>query len=185
MADTKQTGPVGHHQYHDNHQGHHHNEPTHDNKHEEHHDNDDLTKGEKKIKKALLKLGLNKVEGVNRVTIRQKDNYILVVKDPEVYFSKESDSSYVIFGEITIDDPDKPKTANELENIAKGPQLSSNSESKPVEIVDDDAPVSEEGLDQDSINMIIEETKCSRQKAAKALKKHNGDVVNAILEINN
>ena len=67
----------------------------------------DQVLGEKKAKKALLKLGLNKIENVNRVTLRQKDNYILIVKDPEVYVSKESDSSYVIFGELSYDDEDK------------------------------------------------------------------------------
>lgn len=186
MTENQDSQPVGHHQYHDKHQDHHHEQHegcNDDHKHD--HDHDDHTKGEKKIKKALLKLGLNKVEGVNRVTIRQKDNYILVVKDPEVYFSKECDSSYVIFGEITIDDPDKPKTANELNNIAQGPQVTTQATDKPVEYIDDSAPISEEGLDADSINMIVEETKCPRQQAVKALKKHNGDVVNAILEINN
>ena len=162
-------------------------EPQEERKEEQHghdHDHEDC-KGDKKIKKALLKLGLNKVDGVNRVTIRQKDNYILIVKDPEVYFSKESDSSYVIFGEITIEDPDKPKTQNEIGNIAQGPQVTSQNDNKQVNVVDDDTPVSEDGLDQESITMIIEETKCTRNKAVKALIKHNGDVVNAILEINN
>ena len=152
--------------------------------HDDHdHDDDKGGKGEKKIKKALLKLGLNKVEGVNRVTIRQKDNYILVVKDPEVYVSKESDSSYVIFGEITIDDPDKPK--NPVDLPSQGPQVTATQD-KPVQVVDDDdnTPVSEEGLEPENIEMIITETKCSRPKAVKALRKHNGDVVNAILELN-
>ena len=55
-----------------------------------------------------------------------------------------------------------------------------------VQIIDDDeGEVSEEGLDKESIEMIISETKCSRQKAIKALKRNPGDVVNAILEINN
>ena len=150
------------------------------------HDDVDDVKGEKKIKKALLKLGLNKIDGVNRVTIRQKDNYILLVKDPEVYVSKESDNSYVIFGEITVDDPDKPKAASEISNLAQGPEIKSQTQDKPVNIVeDDDTPESEEGVDADSIDMVIAETKVSRNKAIRALKKNNFDVVNAILELNN
>lgn len=151
--------------------------------HHDHDDDDKGAKGEKKIKKALLKLGLNKVDGVNRVTVRQKDNYILYVKDPEVYQSKECDSSYVIFGEIAMEDPDKPAGAHPGV-IPEGAPVTTTQD-KPVIVEDDDAPVSEEGLEPDNIEMVISETNCSRQKAVKALKKHNGDVVNAILELNN
>ncbi len=159
-----------------------------DNKQEEQGDDEDLKlgKGEKKVRKALMKLGLNKIEGVNRVTIRQKDNYFFVVKDPEVYVSKESDSSYVIFGEISMDDPDKtPLGKSELTNLkAEGAQAEDKKDNVQV-VEDDDAEVSEEGLEKDSIEMVISETKCSRQKAVKALKRNNGDVVNTILELNN
>lgn len=148
---------------------------------------DDLNvgKGEKKIRKALLKLGLNKVEGVNRVVIRQKDNYSFYVKDPEVYVSKESENSYILFGEITVDDPDKPDGSQAIQNVqAQGEQINEDKKEK-VEIVDEGEEVSEEGVDPESIQMVIDETKCSRQKAVRALKKSEGDVVNAILELNN
>ena len=154
--------------------------------HDNDHDDEKGGKGDRKTKKALLKLGLNKVEGVNRVTIRQKDNYILVVKDPQVYSSKECDSSYVIFGEISMND-ENPGTGADLSNITKGPD-STTTTTKPVEIVeneDDNAPVSEEGVDPEAIQTVVDETKCSRQKAVKALKKCNNDVVSAILELNN
>ena len=143
-------------------------------------------KGEKKIRKALMKLGLNKIEGVNRVTIRQKDNYFFVVKDPEVFVSKESDSSYVIFGEITMDDPDKtPLGKSELSNLkASGEHVEDKKDNVQV-VEDDDTEVSEEGLDKESIEMIMSETKCTRNKAVRALRKNNGDVVNTILELNN
>lgn len=157
-------------------------------KQEEQVDDEDLKlgKGEKKVRKALMKLGLNKIEGVNRVTIRQKDNYFFVVKDPEVYVSKESDSSYVIFGEISMDDPDKsPLGKSELTNLkAEGAQVEDKKDNVQV-VEDDDAEVSEEGIEKESIEMVISETKCSRQKAVKALKRNNGDVVNTILELNN
>jgi nascent polypeptide-associated complex subunit alpha len=159
-----------------------------DNKQDTNIDDEDLKlgKGEKKVRKALMKLGLNKIEGVNRVTIRQKDNYFFVVKDPEVYVSKESDSSYVIFGEISMDDPDKaPLGKSELSNLkAEGAQVEDKKDNVQV-VEDDDAEVSEEGIEKESIEMVISETKCSRQKAVKALRKNNGDVVNTILELNN
>ena len=143
--------------------------------------------GKEKISKMTkYGLGINKIEGVNRVTIRQKDNYFFVVKDPEVYVSKESDSSYVIFGEISMDDPDKsPLGKSELTNLkAEGAQVEDKKDNVQV-VEDDDAEVSEEGIEKESIEMVISETKCSRQKAVKALKRNNGDVVNTILELNN
>ena len=157
----------------------------HDHDNDNDHDDDKGGKGDRKVKKALLKLGLNKVEGVNRVTIRQKDNYILVVKDPQVFSSKECESSYVVFGEISMND-ETPNTGADLSNITKGPDTTTTN-TKPVEIVEenDDAEVSEEGVDPEAIQTVIDETKCSRQKAVKALRKNNNDVVSSILELNN
>ena len=140
-------------------------------------------KAEKKIRKALMKLGMVKVEGVNRVTLKQKENYFFVVKSPEVYVSKEAESSYVIFGEITMDEENQgvnPVPTNLT-------PVDDNTDNKNVQVVEeeDEGEVSEGELDKESIEMIVNETKCSRQKAVKALKKYNGDVVNAILELNN
>ena len=140
-------------------------------------------KAEKKIRKALMKLGMVKVEGVNRVTLKQKENYFFVVKSPEVYVSKEAESSYVIFGEITMDEENQgvnPVPTNLT-------PVDDTTDNKNVQVVEeeDEGEVSEGELDKESIEMIVNETKCSRQKAVKALKKYNGDVVNAILELNN
>ena len=38
---------------------------------------------------------MTKVENVNRVTIRQKDNYILIVKNPEVFTSSQTENTYI------------------------------------------------------------------------------------------
>lgn len=171
----------------DNHHDHHDHD---DNCGHDHDDNLNSGKGEKKIRKALLKLGLNKIEGVNRVTIRQKENYHFIVKDPEVYVSKESESSYVIFGEITMEDEKGDLAGNQaLSNIQQDHgSVAPETNKEKVEIVEDEdenAEVSEEGLDKESIDMVISETKASRQKVVKALKKNKGDVVSTILELNN
>ena len=42
----------------------------------------------------------------------------------------------------------------------------------------------EEGLDKESIETVMNEGKCSRQAAIKALRKNNGDPVEALLELN-
>lgn len=166
--------------------------PTEEHVHGEncHHDNEEeksSSKGEKKVKKALSKLGMTKVEGVNRVTLRQKDNYILIVKDPEVYTSQQTENTFIIFGELTIDDPDKKLAKEEIERMkAEGESVKPQTEEKieTVEVVDDNEELSEEGLLADSIQTVMDETKCSRQRAIKALRKNNGDVVTSILEVN-
>ena len=44
-----------------------------------------------------------KVDVVNRVTTKQKDIYILYVKEPEVFSSPQNQNSFIIF-EITFED---------------------------------------------------------------------------------
>jgi nascent polypeptide-associated complex subunit alpha len=50
---------------------------------------------------------------------------------------------------------------------------------------DNEEAENEEGVDADMIDMVVDHCKCSRAKAVKALKKHNNDSVNAILELSN
>ena len=42
-------------------------------------------KAEKKVRKALSKLGMVKLDGVNRVTMKQKDSYVLFVKEHKFF----------------------------------------------------------------------------------------------------
>jgi len=167
------------------HEEHKHGE-NHDHDHDHDHDDDHKTgKSEKKVRKALGKLGMTKVENVNRVTIRQKDNYILIVKNPEVFTSEQTENTYIIFGEITFDDPEKKFAKEEIENMrAEGEKLKPQEETpKDIEIVDDNEEVSEEGLTEHNITSVMSEAKCSRKAAVKALKSCENDVVLAILKL--
>jgi len=144
-------------------------------------------KGEKKVRKALAKLGMTKVDGVNRVTLRQKDNYILIVKDPEVYTSSQTENTYIIFGEITIDDPDRKLAKEEIDRMkTEGERVKPEVEtqkSDTIEIVDESGEVSEEGLDQANIETVMTEGSTTRQRAVKALRAAGGDVVQALLNL--
>ena len=44
--------------------------------------------------------------------------------------------------------------------------------------------LNEDGLEKEAIETIMEECKCTREEAIKALRKHNGDTVEALLEFN-
>ena len=146
-------------------------------------------KSEKKVRKAISKLGMVKMEGVNRVTMKQKDNYILCVKDPEVYTSPQNENNFIIFGELTFEDPEKKMSQEAIAQMKKeGDKLKTVTE-KPVEqkvevVPEEEGEVSEEGLDKEAIETVMTEGNCTRQQAIKALRAHNGDPVEALLEIN-
>jgi nascent polypeptide-associated complex subunit alpha len=148
-------------------------------------------KSEKKVRKALGKLGMTKVENVNRVTVRQKDNYVLVVKDPEVYTSQQAENTFIIFGELTFEDPDKKLAKEEIEKMrAEGEKVrpETTTETKEaVEIIEEEeGEDSGEGLDAENIETVMSESKCTRQRAIKALRSVGGmDVVSAVLSISN
>merc|ERR1712066_82517 len=55
------------------------------------------SRGEKKFKKSLTKMGMKPVTGINRVTLKTTKNFILYIEDPDILKSPEN--SYVIFGE--------------------------------------------------------------------------------------
>ena len=144
-------------------------------------------KAEKKVRKALSKLGMVKVDGVNRVTMKQKDSYILYVKDPEVFSSPQNPNSFIIFGEITFEDHEKKLTQDTIEQLKKeGEKLKTVTEKKEepkVEVVPEGEELNEEGLEKEAIETVMNEGKCSRQAAIKALRAHNGDPVEALLEV--
>ena len=146
-------------------------------------------KAEKKVRKALSKLGMNKVEGVNRVTMKQKDNYILYVKDPEVYCSAQNANTYIIFGELTFEDHERKLTQDAIAELKKeGEKLKTVNEKKEepkVEVVPEGEELSEEGLEKEAIETVMNEGKCTRQVAIRALRAHNGDPVEALLDVGN
>merc|ERR1712083_261662 len=50
------------------------------------------SRGEKKARKIMSKLGLKQVTGVSRVTIRKSKNILFVINKPDVYKNPASDT---------------------------------------------------------------------------------------------
>ena len=173
------------HEHGNEHGGHEHGEQG------EHKDDEKQNKGERKVRKAITKLGMVQIPGVNRVTVRQKDNYIFVVKDPEVFKGSQNENTYIIFGELTFEEPDKgigKETLTKLKETTEGDKIKqeeSKEEKKNVEIIEDvNEIISEEGIDPESINMLTDQFKdVSRNKILRVLKKNNNDVVQSILDL--
>ncbi|CAF4713056.1 unnamed protein product, partial [Rotaria socialis] len=168
------------------------------------------TRSEKKARKAMAKLGLRPIQGILRVTIRKSKNILFVIQKPDVYKSPASDT-YIVFGEAKIEDLSQraqiaaanqfknlgqnqqgtanttnDQTANQLNNNEKLPadknttNLSNKTETIQEE-TDEDEQVDAEGIEENDIQLVMSQSKTSRSKAIKALRKCNNDIVNAIM----
>ena len=150
-----------------------------------------VNRSEKKARKAILKLGLKQVAGINRVTIKKAKNILFVISKPDVYKSPASDT-YVIFGEAKIEDiaaQAQAAAASQFSPEDAAKALGSVGAAAPAaaaaaapEVEDSSETVDESGLDPDEINTIMSQANCSRVKAVKALRKHK-NIVDAILEL--
>ncbi|QRW25615.1 Adaptor complexes medium subunit family [Rhizoctonia solani] len=157
---------------------------------------------ERKARKALISLGLKKVPGITRVTMKRPRNILLVVANPEVFKSPNSDV-YIVFGEAKTEDiaaaqqaaaaaaaaaaaereaqeatgqdgaDETPKTLEDLAGDAPG------TTGKAPEAPEEEEEVDETGVDPKDIELVIQQVGCSRAKAVKVLKESGGDLINA------
>ena len=147
-------------------------------------------RAEKKARKAMQKLGMKQLTGFHRVTVKKSKNILFVIQNPDVFKSHASDT-YVIFGEAKIEDLSAQAQAQAAEQF-KAPaeaNLVPEEEASAVQEIDedkdDDEEVSADGLDETDIEMAMSQASVSRSKAIKALRKTDGDLVSAILELTN
>ena len=107
-----------------------------------------------------------------------------MINTPEVFKSPNNDC-YIVFGEAKIEDLNQQAQANALAQQAAQEQAQSQesqtsvdaSESgKKPEVEEDDGDVDETGVEAKDIDLVVEQTSCSRGKAVKALKANNGDI---------
>lgn len=145
------------------------------------------TRGEKKSRKVISKLGLKQVQGVTRVAIRKSKNILFVINKPDVYKSPASDT-YIVFGEAKIEDLSQKAQLAAAEkfktDVVHSPEdQKSKSKSKSNYEDDDGEPVDESGVDPKDIDLVMSQANVSRNMAVKALKNNNNDIVNAIMDL--
>mmetsp|Transcript_10750 Transcript_10750/g.10870 ORF Transcript_10750/g.10870 Transcript_10750/m.10870 type:complete len:176 (+) Transcript_10750:22-549(+) len=123
-----------------------------------------LNRGEKKCRKALLKLGMKQVAGINRVTLKKRDGLIFVINDPEVLKNGANDNSYAVFGELKLEDPNtkmaEDKAKKFIEKEGEGPKATgeddqNQQEEEKKKVGEEEGPLSEEGLTQQHIEMVM------------------------------
>lgn len=159
------------------------------------------SRGEKKARKTLSKLGLKQVAGVTRVTIRKSKNILFVVNNPDVYKNPNGDT-YVVFGEAKIEDMSQQAQMEaaskfrgedggvtmptEMGGHGTAPSAVSAASAKPAipeADEDDDEAVDESGVEAKDIELVMSQANVSRKRAVNALKNNDNDIVNAIMEL--
>ncbi|KAG0032550.1 hypothetical protein BGZ82_006482 [Podila clonocystis] len=138
------------------------------------------SKSEIKARKALAKVGLNKISGIERVTIRRSGQPILAISQPDVYKSSNSDT-HIVFGEAQTEDFNLQSQLQAAEDVLK--EAGEPSAEAEVAEDEDEEEVDEEGVDAGDIELVVAQANVSRAKAVKALKNNNNDIVNAIMEL--
>ncbi|KAG8736311.1 GAL4 enhancer protein [Ceratobasidium sp. 414] len=191
------------------HEGHDHGHEGHDHSHEDHAELDPTSaaaldkiqsRSERKARKALLTLGLKKVPGITRVTMRKPRNVLMVVATPEVFKSPNSDC-YIVFGEAKSEDMQAQHAAQVAAAAAAEAEHEDGSDETPtLEPVVNDEPtapekvgapeeeeeetVDESEVDSKEVDTIVQQVGCSRAKAVRVLKENGGDLINAIMAAN-
>ncbi|KFY10253.1 hypothetical protein V492_05107 [Pseudogymnoascus sp. VKM F-4246] len=160
------------------------------------------SRNEKKARKSIAKLGLVRVPGITRVTLRRPKNILFVINQPEVYKSPNS-NTYIVFGEAKIEDLNSQAQASAAQQLAaadshdhaghdhaghdhshdhgKGKAVEAADEKKEEE--EDDEEVDAEGLEDKDIELVMTQANVSRNKAVKALKENDSDIVNSIMAL--
>ena len=146
------------------------------------------SRSEKKARKLFSKLGLKPVHGVSRVCIRKSKNILFVINKPDVYKSPGSDT-YIVFGEAKIEDlseharfaaaerlkPSETPVASQGLNVNPAPQAEEES--------DNEGDIDSSGIEEKDIELVMSQAGVSRNKAIRALRKADNDIVNAIMEL--
>ena len=148
------------------------------------------SRGEKKARKIMSKLGLKQVAGVSRVTIRKSKNILFVINKPDVYKNPASDT-YIVFGEAKIEDLTQQAQMEAAQKFkaAEVPQpteMGATGTAGPAAIPeeeDEDGEVDSSGVEDKDIELVMSQANVSRSKAVKALKNNANDIVNAIMEL--
>merc|ERR1712235_168540 len=85
------------------------------------------SRAERKTKKAMMKLGLAPVEGINRVVLRKDKTLLFVVPNPEVF---RKGDTWVVLGEARVEDPNQ--RAREMAAKKMAEQQAVKTPAKPV-----------------------------------------------------
>merc|ERR1711917_5871 len=140
------------------------------------------SRAERKTKKAMMKLGLAPVDGINRVVLRKDKTLLFVVPNPEVF---RKGDTWVVLGEARVEDPNQ--RAREMAAAKVAENIQPKTQTEPVQATiteeDEETDVPADGVEEKDIELVMQQAACTRAKAISALKSNSNDIVNAIMEL--
>ena len=108
---------------------------------------------------------------------------LFVISKPDVFKSPATDT-YVIFGEAKIEDLSaQAQTAAAEQFKVSEAQAVESKETEAAAAEDEEGEVDETGVEPKDIELVMTQAGVSRGKAVNALKKADGDIVSAIMEL--
>jgi nascent polypeptide-associated complex subunit alpha len=150
------------------------------------------SRGEKKARKIISKLGLKQIHGVNRVTIRKSKNILFVINNPDVFKNPASDT-YIVFGEAKIEDlsqqaqvaaAEKFKSADMLPSVLDKDGASRPMVNQPIqEEEEEEGEIDYKGVEEKDVDLVCAQAQVTKRKAIDALLRNNNDIVNAIMDL--
>uniref|UniRef100_A0A673V3W6 NAC-A/B domain-containing protein n=1 Tax=Suricata suricatta TaxID=37032 RepID=A0A673V3W6_SURSU len=143
------------------------------------------SRSEKKARKAMSRLGLRRVTGVTRVTIRKSKNILFAITKPDIYKSPASDT-YIVFAEANRDLSQQAQLAAAEKFKVQGEAVSNiqeNTQTSTVQEESEEEEGDETGVEVKDIELVMSQANVSRAKAVRALKNNSNDIVNAIMEL--
>ena len=141
------------------------------------------SRGEKKSRKAIQKLGLKQITGITRVSLKKSKTVLFAISNPEVYKSPTSET-YVIFGEAKSEDLGAQKAAQAADQFRVPDKKAGASVAAPAAATASSVEDIDEGdLDEKDIELVMNQASSTRAAAVAALKKNDKDIVNSIMEL--
>jgi len=150
-------------------------------------DDGQYSKAEKKARKTMMKLGLEQLDDVQRVTLKNNRRITFVINNPDVFKSPQAET-YVIFGEAKAEDMAAQAAAAmqafKAEAPAAGAEATEAADAAaPAADAEEEEDVDESGIEAKDIELVMTQANVSRGKAVKALKANPGDIVSAIMDL--
>ncbi|SCM22445.1 nascent polypeptide associated complex alpha chain, putative [Plasmodium chabaudi chabaudi] len=148
-----------------------------------------MSKGERRARKMLVKLGLKAIPNTHKVIIKKSQKMIFAVSNVDIYQIEGTDS-YVIFGDAKTDE-----ITNSFNSLLPDSNLNEGEAGAEQEVNFEDAEKADEkvqdlengekakDVSMDDVDLIISQTKCSKERAIEVLKKNNNDLVQSIMEL--
>ena len=151
------------------------------------------SRGERKFKKAMMKLGLKPMEGFTRATLKTGKNMMLYIDNPFIMNTGANEHNYIIFGEPKLLDFKSALSSDKLKKFQESRKADDKNVPDTIKEVDEgenaeaakeefhiEEEVEEGKYPEEDIKSIIEYSNCDRKAAIRALAKAGGDVIDAI-----